>query len=85
MLATMALHWYTVVVDCLDVRAQAAWWREALDWKVVYEADDEVVLVPGHLTEERVRETPWDERGQGLVFVPVPEGNEFCALSAREF
>ena len=25
----MALRWYSVVVDCADVKAQAAWWAEA--------------------------------------------------------
>lgn len=26
----MALRWYTIVVDCLDVKAQAEWWRDSL-------------------------------------------------------
>ena len=69
----MALRWYSIVIDCLDVRAQAEWWRETLGWQAVYEADDEVVLVPGHVTEELVRSTPWEEVGPGLVFVPVDE------------
>jgi hypothetical protein len=54
----MALRWYTVVVDCLDVTAQAEWWRETLGWQTVYEADDEVVIAPAHLTEELARSTP---------------------------
>jgi hypothetical protein len=70
----MALRWYTIVVDCRDVAAQAAWWRETLGWQQVYEADDEVVIVPAHVTEELVRATPWDQVGPGMVFVPVPEG-----------
>ena len=70
----MALRWYTAVIDCHDVAAQAKWWAEALGWKTVYEADDEVVLVPGYVTEELVASTPWDRVGPGLVFVPVPEG-----------
>ena len=69
----MALRWYTIVIDCLDVAAQAAWWRETLGWQTVYEGDDEIVIVPGHVTEELVRATPWAERGPGLVFVTVPE------------
>jgi len=69
----MALRWYTIVIDCLDVAAQSAWWRETLGWQTVYEADDEVVIVPAHLTDELARATPWEERGPGLVFVPVPE------------
>lgn len=72
----MALRWYTVVIDCRDVAAQAAWWREALDWQVVYEAQDEVVLIPGNVDVETVRTTPWDQRGPGLVFVSVPEDKQ---------
>ena len=70
----MSLRWYTVVIDCRDVKAQAGWWAEALGWKPIYEADDEVVLVPAHATEERLRSMPWEEVPPGLVFVPVPEG-----------
>ncbi|USQ76769.1 VOC family protein [Ornithinimicrobium cryptoxanthini] len=75
----MALKWYTVVIDCLDAHAQARWWAEVLDWTVAYEAPDEVVLVPRHALEQAARapdlET-WMRRGQGLVFVPVPEGKQ---------
>jgi Glyoxalase-like domain len=70
----MSLRWYSTVVDCRDVAAQARWWAAALGWKPVYEADDEVVLVPEHVTEETVRATPWERVGPGLVFVRVPEG-----------
>jgi len=70
----MALRWYSTVVDCRDVAAQGRWWAEALGWKIVYEADDEVVIVPSYVTEELTRETPWDRVGPGLVFVSVPEG-----------
>lgn len=69
----MALRWYSIVVDCSDVAAQAEWWRETLGWQRVYEADDEVVIAPGHVTEESIRSTPWEQRGPGLVFVPVPD------------
>ena len=68
----MALRWYTVVIDCHDVAAQATWWAQVLDWKKVYEADDEVVLVPGHITEELMASMPWGQAPPGLVFVPVP-------------
>lgn len=70
----MALRWYTIVVDCVDVAAQAEWWRETLGWQKIYEADDEVVLIPAHVTEELARSTPWEQVGPGLVFVPVPHG-----------
>ena len=70
----MAVRWYSVVVDCHDVRAQARWWADALGWKAVYESDDEVVLVPQHASEELVRATPWEQVPPGLVFGTVPEG-----------
>lgn len=70
----MGLRWYSVVVDCRDVAAQARWWAQVLDWQIIYEADDEVVLVPQHASLERLRSTPWQEVPPGLVFVPVPEG-----------
>jgi len=66
----MSVRWYTVVVDCRDVKAQAYWWANVLGWEIGYEADDEVVVVPAHLMDSRL---PLHERGQGLVFVPVPE------------
>ena len=73
----MTLKWYTVVVDCHDPQAQARWWAETLGWVMAYEAEDEVVLVPRYALEEP-REVAdldaWMRRGQGLVFVPVPEG-----------
>jgi catechol 2,3-dioxygenase-like lactoylglutathione lyase family enzyme len=72
----MSLRWYTVVVDCVDVRRQAAWWRDVLGWDVVHEADDEVVLLPAGTTDDDVRRTPWAQRTTGLVFVPVPHGKE---------
>jgi hypothetical protein len=70
----MALRWYSTVVDCLDVSAQAGWWAAALGWKKIYEAADEVVLVPQHATLELVQSLPWEQVPPGLVFVAVPEG-----------
>ncbi|KQO64832.1 VOC family protein [Curtobacterium sp. Leaf261] len=69
----MSLRWYTIVVDCQDVAAQARWWAETLDWRIVYEADDEVVIVPQHALDAS-RNIPLQEQGPGMVFVPVPEG-----------
>ena len=69
----MALRWYTIVVDCLDPAAQAEWWQETLGWQKVYEGDDEVVIVPAHVVDEVAAGAPWEQRGQGLVFVRVPE------------
>jgi hypothetical protein len=70
----MALRWYSVVIDTPDPRGLAAWWREAIEWQVVFDSDDEVVLVPGYLRgEEEVREMTWERMPPGLVFVRVPE------------
>lgn len=70
----IGLRWYTVVVDCHDVHAQARWWGQVLDWQLVYEADDEAVIVPRHATADPVPAAEWGRQGPGLVFVPVPEG-----------
>lgn len=72
----MALRWYSVVVDCSDVAAQARWWAAALGWRIFYESPDEVVVVPQHATPERLASMPWAEVPPGLVFVPVPEGKQ---------
>jgi hypothetical protein len=68
----MSVRWYTVVVDCTDIVAQSRWWAEVLDWTIVYEAPNEVVLVPPHALTKG-DEIPVMERGPGLVFVQVPE------------
>ncbi len=70
----MALRWYSTVIDCHDVAAQGRWWAEILGWQVVYQSDDEFVIVPTHVNQETVRTTPWEQIGPGLVFVPVREG-----------
>ena len=70
----MSLRWYSVVIDCHDVAAQSRWWAGVLDWQIIFDADDEVVIVPRHVTEEWLRSTPWEQVGPSLVFVPVPEG-----------
>ncbi len=71
---SMALRWYTVVIDCLDVAAQARWWAETLDYVLVYEADDEAVIIPRHMSEDPIEALDeWMSSGQALVFVPVPE------------
>lgn len=70
----MALKWYTIVVDCQDVRAQSRWWAQALEWQIVHDSPEEVVLVPGWLEEDTWQQIPWEQRFPGLVFVQVPEG-----------
>jgi glyoxalase superfamily protein len=60
----MSIRWYTVVVDCRDVAAQSRWWAQVLDWRIVYEAANEVVLVPPHAIDPD-RAIPPQERGRG--------------------
>lgn len=71
----MSVRWYSVVIDCIDVSAQARWWADVLGWQTVYEAADEVVIVPAHALE-KADSIPVEERGPGLVFVRVPEGKQ---------
>src|SRR4028118_492904 len=71
----MPVRWYSVVVDCRDIAAQARWWAEALGWSLVYEAEDECCIVPPHALDKS-RESPVDERGPGLVFVAVAEDKQ---------
>ncbi|MEV4443385.1 VOC family protein [Streptomyces sp. NPDC049577] len=58
----MSLSFYTVVIDARDLRAQARFWCEVLDWRIVFEADDEVVIGKNAAAEP------------GFCFVPVQEG-----------
>jgi catechol 2,3-dioxygenase-like lactoylglutathione lyase family enzyme len=69
----VSVRWYSVVVDCSDVAAQAAWWAEVLGWQTAHQAADEVVIVPPHALTKR-DQIPVEEQGPGLVFVSVPEG-----------
>lgn len=70
----MALRWYSTVIDTFDPSTLAHWWAEAIAWQVIYEAEDEVVLIPGYVTgEEDVRAMEWARVPPGLVFVRVPE------------
>ncbi|SDD78647.1 VOC family protein [Auraticoccus monumenti] len=71
----MALRWYSVVVDCRDVAAQAAWWARALGWAQVVDLPEEMVLVPPHALTD-MDSMPREHRGPGLVFVRVAEGKE---------
>ena len=58
----MPSSWYSIVMDCADIKSQSAFWSEALDYQVMFEADDEIAIAKD--------EHSWP----GLVFVPVPEG-----------
>jgi len=69
----VSVRWYSTVVDCSDIAAQARWWTEVLGWAVAFEAPEEAAIVAPHaLTKED--QIPLLERGPALVFVPVPEG-----------
>jgi hypothetical protein len=71
----MALRWYTIVVDSHDPATLSRWWAETLDYAIVYESDDEVTIIPKHLTTEETEDVEtWMRLSQGLVFVPVPDG-----------
>lgn len=72
----MALKWYTVVVDAKDPAALARWWAQTLDFAIVYESEHEVVIIPSWVNPADPDQTPWERRGQGMVFVPVPEGKQ---------
>jgi hypothetical protein len=70
----MALRWYTTVIDCHDVAAQARWWAKVLDYVIVHEEAGEATIVPRHASIDPVAAEDWQRQPQGLVFVPVPEG-----------
>jgi len=72
----MNLRWYTIVIDCHDIAAQARWWAEVLDWHIVYEDEHEVAVVPRDMSEDPIAADRWASTPPGLVFVPVPEGKE---------
>ena len=73
----MALRWYSVVIDCRDIAAQARWWAEVLDYVIVYEDEHEVAVIPKHLSVDPISDAgEWLRQSQGLVFVPVPEGKQ---------
>ncbi|MGB9378591.1 MAG: VOC family protein [Mycobacteriales bacterium] len=57
----MSSRWYTIVVDCHDPAAVAAFWSAALDLPIVYSSPDEVVVAKDEHTFP------------GLIFVPVPD------------
>lgn len=79
---TVALRWYSPVVDCRDVSGQANWWAAALGWKKVYEVDRARIarLIASGATRVNVGQ----EDSAIWVVLADPEGNEFCVLSARD-
>jgi hypothetical protein len=70
----MTLRWYTVVVDSHDVASLGRWWAETLDYFIVYEAEDEMAIIPKWMTPDPLPDLDsFLEAGQGMVFVLVPE------------
>ena len=70
----MGLRWYSVVIESTDHRALAHWWREALDWEVMFEDDDEAVIIP-----------PWArELSSTLTFAQTPPGLVFVRVEHRK-
>jgi catechol-2,3-dioxygenase len=57
----MGSRWDSVVVDAADPARLGRWWAEVLDYRVVSEDSDELVIGPG------------DGRQPELVFVTVPD------------
>jgi predicted enzyme related to lactoylglutathione lyase len=57
----MGSRWYALVVDAIDPARLARWWAEVLDYRILHEEPDEVVLGVDQ------------NSNPGLVFVKVPE------------
>ena len=71
----MTTRLFSVVVDAADPRMLGHWWSTVLDWRVIYEADDEVVVVPPELAPPAAVPAASDQAGPhlgdgipGLVF-----------------
>ena len=69
----MALKWYTTVIDCQDLHAQARWWADVLDWQLAYEDADQAAIAPKHEQDRPLSAQEWPTVGPALVFVSVPE------------
>lgn len=60
----MALRFHQLAVDAHDLPAQARFWCAVLDWQVLFQDEDEIVIGA-------------DESAlPGICFLPVPEGKE---------
>jgi hypothetical protein len=66
----MALRWYSNVVESTDPARLARWWAEALGWQIMFEADDEVVIIPPW-ARELMPTLQFEQVPPGLVFVRV--------------
>ncbi|WP_329121980.1 VOC family protein [Streptomyces sp. NBC_01353] len=57
----MAVRMYQLAVDAHDLPAQARFWSRVLDWQILFEAEDEIVIGAD------ASALP------GMCFLPVPE------------
>ncbi|MET9659765.1 VOC family protein [Streptomyces sp. NPDC006510] len=57
----MAVSFYSIVIDAHDLPSLARFWSQVLDWQVLFEADDEIVIGADKSALP------------GITFVPVPE------------
>lgn len=71
----MALRWYETSVDAHDIAMLSRWWAEVLGWRIEFEDEYEVNVVPPEAHEDPVDDPEtWQAMRCRLVFVPVPEG-----------
>ena len=68
----MGIRIQCLCVDARDPAAIASFWQSALGWRRTFE-EDEVVLEPP-------AGSPEDGVAPDLLFLKVPEGNEFDVL-----
>lgn len=66
----MSLRWYSAVIKSRDHRGLASWWAEAIGWRMLFDTENEVVLVPPW-AEELGPQLSFEQVPPGLVFVPV--------------
>ncbi|NGO68463.1 VOC family protein [Streptomyces boncukensis] len=57
----MTLSLYQIAVDAHDLAGLARFWAQVLDWRIVHQDPDEVIIAPS------------PEALPGIVFLPVPE------------
>ncbi|WP_017603285.1 VOC family protein [Nocardiopsis alkaliphila] len=72
----MPVRWYSNVVDCHDPVAQGLWWSEVLSWRVLYQSDEETVLIPPWMGTDAVSHEEWAHYPPGMVFVRVSEDKQ---------
>ncbi|WP_435202405.1 VOC family protein [Janibacter sp. GS2] len=71
----MSLRWYHTAVDAHDIAMLARWWADVLGWRIEFEDDYEVNVVPPEAHDDPIDTlATWQALRSGLVFVPVPEG-----------